>query len=59
MEDAPDPYTLSPIDYTEMPLRLIEQCNPAQKQLLGAISDTSSYYIPREEDTPIKVLVSD
>jgi ectoine hydroxylase len=49
---------VKPMDYVVMPDRLIEQCNPVQKQLLGVVSAPISYYIPRDEDVPIKALMS-
>ena len=42
-----------------MPDRLIEQANPVQRQLLGAVSAPISYYIPRDEDVPIRALVEE
>ena len=48
---------VKPMDYIAMPDRLIDQCNPIQKQLLGAVSAPISYYIPRDEDVPLRAHV--
>ena len=45
---------IKPMDYVSMPDALLARCTPIQKQLLGAVSDPISYYLPREEDVPLK-----
>jgi ectoine hydroxylase-related dioxygenase (phytanoyl-CoA dioxygenase family) len=45
---------LQPMDYVEMPERLIERADPIQRQLLGRISHNTGFYLPREEDIPLK-----
>ncbi|MBT4138240.1 MAG: phytanoyl-CoA dioxygenase [Candidatus Latescibacteria bacterium] len=45
---------VKPMDYISMPDELIERCNPIQKQLLGVVSAPISYYIPRDEDVPLR-----
>ena len=49
---------VKPMDYIMMPEELIAKCNPIQKQLLGVVSDPLSYYLPKDEDVPLKALVS-
>ena len=46
-----------PMDYVQMPNRLIARANPVQRQLLGDVSDALSYYIPRDEDVPLKAMM--
>ncbi len=48
---------VKPMDYITMPEDLLERCNPVQKQLLGVVSDPLSYYLPKDEDVPLKALV--
>jgi ectoine hydroxylase-related dioxygenase (phytanoyl-CoA dioxygenase family) len=48
---------VKPMDYIVMPEELIARANPIQKQLLGVVSDPISYYIPRDEDVPIKTIL--
>jgi hypothetical protein len=45
------------MDYVVMPEELLARCNPIQRQLLGAVSDPLSYYLPAEADVPLKALV--
>ena len=45
---------LQPMDYTEMPPRLIERADPIQRQMLGHISHNTGFYLPKEEDIPLK-----
>jgi hypothetical protein len=45
------------MDYVVMPEALFARCNPIQRQLLGAVSDPLSYYLPAEADVPLKALV--
>ena len=40
-----------------MPEELLARSNPIQRQLLGAVSDPLSYYLPKESDVPLKALV--
>ena len=49
---------VKPMDYIAMPDDLIARCNPVQKQLLGVVSNPLSYYIPQDEDVPLKGLVN-
>ena len=48
---------VKPMDYITMQDKLISKANPVQRQLLGAVSDPLSFYLPREEDVPLKALV--
>jgi len=48
---------VKPMDYVQMPYRLIALTNPVQRQLLGDVSDPLSYYIPRDEDVPLKAMM--
>ena len=50
---------VKPMDYVIMPDELIERCNPVPPQLLGVVSDPISYYIPRDEDVPLKAVVQE
>ena len=45
------------MDYVQMPEELIARANPVQRQLLGDVSDALSYYIPRDEDVPLKAIM--
>ena len=48
---------VKPMDYVQMPNRLIARANPVQRQLLGDVSDALSHYIPRDEDVPLKAMM--
>ena len=48
---------VKPMDYVVMPEAMLARCNPIQRQLLGAVSDPLSYYLPDEADVPLKALV--
>ena len=48
---------VKPMDYVQMPDQLIARANPVQRQLLGDVSDALSYYIPRDEDVPLKAMM--
>ncbi len=43
-----------PIDYESMPAALLEKCTPIGRQLLGAKSSHLGYYVPSDEDCPLK-----
>lgn len=45
---------LRPIDYEAMPEDLLARCTPIGRQLLGARSSHLGYYIPTDEDVPLK-----
>ncbi len=42
-----------------MPDELVARANPIQKQLLGAVSDPLSFYIPQAQDVPLRELVEE
>lgn len=48
---------VKPMDYIQMPRSLVKRCSPLQKQLVGEVSDAISYYIPEEEDVPLKTFL--
>ena len=48
---------VKPMDYVVMPEELLACSNPIQRQLLGAVSDPLSYYLPKDADVPLKDLV--
>ena len=48
---------VKPMDYVVMPEAMLARCNPVQRQLLGAVSDPLSYYLPKDADVPLKALV--
>ena len=39
-----------------MPEQVLARANPVQRQLLGAVSDPLSYYLPEAADVPLKAL---
>jgi ectoine hydroxylase-related dioxygenase (phytanoyl-CoA dioxygenase family) len=45
---------IQPMDYIEMPSRLIEKADPIQKQMLGCITHNTGYYLPKEEEIPLR-----
>jgi ectoine hydroxylase len=49
---------VKPMDYVAMPDDLVDRCNPVQKQLLGVVSDPISYYIPQDNDVPLKAMMT-
>ena len=48
---------VKPMDYISMPDELVAKCTtPIQKQLLGVVGDSLSYYLPKDEDVSLKAL---
>ena len=45
---------MRPIDYDSFPAELIEKCTPIGKQLLGVKATHEGYYLPTEDDAPLK-----
>ena len=45
---------LRPMDYTTMPARLLERCDPIRRQLLGYSTSPMGYQLPQEEDVPLR-----
>lgn len=50
---------VKPMDYISMPDNLIAKANPIQRQLLGDASTALSFYIPQDQDVPLKALAQD
>ncbi|HJP30238.1 MAG TPA: phytanoyl-CoA dioxygenase family protein [Candidatus Latescibacteria bacterium] len=45
---------LRPIDYERMPQEILDRCTPIGRQLLGDKSSHLGYYIPTDDDVPLK-----
>lgn len=45
---------LRPVDYQRMPDELLAVCSPVERQLLGETVTHQGYYVPRDEDVPLK-----
>ena len=45
---------LRPIDYDTMPQKLLDKCTPIGRQLLGHKSSHLGYFIPTDDDVPLK-----
>ena len=45
---------LKAIDFMTQAPELLEQANPIQRQLLGAVTHDLGYYLPRDADVPLK-----
>jgi len=45
---------LRPMDYVAMPDSLLARCTPIQRQLLGDAKTQSGYYLPTDEDVPLR-----
>ncbi len=50
---------LRPMDYDTMPDSLLAKCSPIGKQLLGYRASHMGYYLPTEEDVPLKAWYRD
>ncbi len=48
---------LRPMDYTTYPREILDRCTPLERQMLGDGSYDLSYYLPREEDVPLRALL--
>ncbi len=48
---------VKPMDYIQMPRSLVDRCTPLQKQLIGEVGDALSYYLPEDEDVPLKAFL--
>ncbi len=48
---------IKPMDYIQMPDSLVKRCTPIQKQLIGEVGDALSYYIPEDNDVPLKAFL--
>ena len=47
---------VKPMDYIRIPDDIIARANPVQRQLLGDVTDALSFYLPKDEDVPLKAL---
>jgi ectoine hydroxylase-related dioxygenase (phytanoyl-CoA dioxygenase family) len=45
---------LRPMDYVTMPPDLLERCSPIRRQLLGDAKTQLGYYLPTDEDVPLR-----
>jgi ectoine hydroxylase-related dioxygenase (phytanoyl-CoA dioxygenase family) len=45
---------LRPMDYVTMPQELLARCTPIQRQLLGDAATQLGYYLPTDEDVPLR-----
>lgn len=45
---------LRPMDYVTMPEELLSRCTPIQRQLLGEAKTQLGYYLPIDEDVPLR-----
>lgn len=50
---------VKPMDYIQMPKSLVDRCSPLQKQLIGEVGDALSYYLPEDEDVPLKAFLAE
>lgn len=46
---------IQPMDYVQMPERLFQNADPIQRQMLGHITHNLGFYLPKEEDIPLRV----
>jgi len=45
---------IRPMDYVTMPARLLENASPIRRQLLGDARTQMGYYLPTDEDVPLR-----
>jgi ectoine hydroxylase len=45
---------IRPMDYVQMPSELLDRCSPIRRQLLGDAQTQLGYYIPKDEDVPLR-----
>lgn len=45
---------LRPVDYQKMPDELLERCSPVERQLLGETVTHEGYYLPTDDDVPLR-----
>jgi ectoine hydroxylase len=45
---------LRPMDYVTMPQELLSRCDPIRRQLLGDASTQLGYWLPTDEDAPLR-----
>ena len=50
---------VKPMDYIVMPDELVARSNDVQRQLLGVAGDALSFYLPQDEDVPLKAIMAE
>jgi ectoine hydroxylase-related dioxygenase (phytanoyl-CoA dioxygenase family) len=50
---------VKPMDYIAMPDTLVERSNDVQRQLLGVAGEALSFYLPQDEDVPLKAIMAE
>jgi ectoine hydroxylase len=45
---------IQPMDYVQMPERLVQNADPIQRQMLGHITHNLGFYLPKAEDIPLR-----
>jgi hypothetical protein len=45
------------MDYIAMPDALVDKSNAVQKQLLGVVTEPLSFYLPQDDDVPLKAVM--
>lgn len=50
---------IRPMDYVTMPPELLERCTPVQRQLLGDVPDAMRFWLPKEEDLPLRAWLAE
>jgi len=45
---------LRPVDYQTMPTEMLAACTPVERQLLGETVTHQGYYVPTQEDVPLR-----
>ena len=48
---------VKPMDYIAMPDELVDKSNAVQKQLLGFVTEPLSFYLPQDDDVPLKAVM--
>jgi ectoine hydroxylase-related dioxygenase (phytanoyl-CoA dioxygenase family) len=48
---------LRAIDFVQQEQSLLDKCTPIQRQLLGDATSPLGYYLPKEDDTPLRTLL--
>ena len=50
---------LKAIDFVTQAAELLEKATPIQKQLLGHVTNSLGFYLPRDEDVPLKAWMAE
>ena len=45
---------LRPMDFVQMPEELLARCSPVRRQLLGDAATQLGFYLPKDEDVPLR-----